>query len=62
MAFIFFDILTTKNGLRPEYFLYFDLEMCFHHNGVYFFSILISKNYPNGVCFINCDLEMYFAL
>ena len=46
----FFNISTSKSGLRMVCFVHIDLEMCFAPNGVHFFNISTSKN-PTLRCF-----------
>ena len=63
----FFDIATSKSGLRPWVFDTFDLEMCFapqrrallrHRN---FSDIATSQSAPRLRCFVRFHLEMCFA-
>ena len=49
----FFDISTSKSGLRPK--------CASRHNGMHFFIISTSRSAPRMVCFVHFDLEMCFA-
>ena len=72
VRFRMFLIFYFRNGLvlqRYIFFRYFDFQKRIliskwtsHHNGMYFFDILISKNYPTLGYFVHFDLEIYFAL
>ena len=57
----FFDLLTSKSGLKLVCFVHFDLEMCFAPQQVHFFDITTSESGPNLVCFVHVDFEMCFA-
>ena len=50
----FFDIWTSKSGLRMVWFVHFDLEMCFAPQRRALFWHL-------NLCFVHFDLEMCFA-
>ena len=58
----FFDISTSKSGLRPWCVLYILTWKCASgHNGVHFFDISTSKSGPNVRCLYLFYLQMCFA-
>ena len=57
----FFDISTSKSGLRMVCFVHFDFEMCSAPQRRALFDISTSKSGPTMVCFVHFDLEMCFA-
>ena len=56
----FFDISTSKSGLKLGCFVHFDLEMCFAPQRRVF-DISTSKSGPNLARFVHFDLDMCFA-
>ena len=57
----FFNISTSKSGLRMVCFVHFDFKMCFAPQQRAPFRHLNFKSGPNVVCFVHFDLEMCFA-
>ena len=57
----FFDMSTSKSVLNMWRFVHLASKCASRHNGVHFIDISTSKSDPAMVCFLNFDLEMFFA-
>ena len=55
------DMWTSKSGPNMWCFNISTWKCASRHNSVHFFNISISKSAPRMVCFVHCDLQMFFA-